>query len=94
MCLPCNRQLLATKYHIDEPNIQSYCFHIFCCYLALQQEMHEIGEREEGKFCCNCHGHHSQILHWLEKKLVSRTGDSWLSIPFCTSNDRVFYVSR
>ena len=32
MCLPCNRQLLATKYHIDEPNIQSYCFHIFCCY--------------------------------------------------------------
>ena len=70
MCLPCNRQLLATKYHIDEPNIQSYCFHIFCCYLALQQEMHEIGKREEGKFCCNCHGHHRLHIESAHPKVV------------------------
>ena len=59
-CLPCNRAILATQYGIDEPNIQSYCYHLLPCisYLAVQQEIYEISEREEGRFCCGCHGHY------------------------------------
>ena len=72
MCLPCNRQLLATKYHIDESTIQSYCFHMFCCCLALQQEMYEVGEREEGKICCGCHGHYRFVESAHPKVVVQK----------------------
>ena len=56
---PCNRQDLAIRYKIDEPTIQSYCFHIIpcCSCLALMQEAHEVAERELGQMCCGCHGH-------------------------------------
>jgi hypothetical protein len=62
-CFPCNRQLLATRYNIDETDIQSYCFHVLpcCSCLSLLQEMYEVGENEEGKICCGCHGHGRRV---------------------------------
>ena len=64
-CFPCNRQLLAIRYRIDEPTIQSYCYHVVpcCSCLALMQEAYEVAERDlqNGQICCGFHGHARRV---------------------------------
>ena len=96
-CFPCNRQLLATRYNIDEPEIQSYCYHLLpcCSCLALLQEMHEVGENEVGKICCGCHGHIRRVPSAHPKVAVMRRTSSIYkaiqSRPFTTgTNDHTW----
>ena len=65
---------LATRYHIDEPEIKSYCYHILpcCSYLAIMQEIYEVGENEIGKICCGCHGHFRRVESAHPKVAVMR----------------------